>query len=383
MMIRASVRPELLRWARERAGIEADALARRFPKYHEWESGLALPTLKQVEKLANVTHAPVGYFFLNQPPREALPIPDLRTVGSLPVRAPSPNLLSTIYLCQQRQEWYREFVRAEGDAPLQFIGSETTASRIERVAARIRNSLDLDLAAQAALPTWTEALRCLIDSADSLGVLVMVNGVVGNNTHRKLDPEEFRGFALADDLAPLVFINGADTKAAQMFTLAHELAHLWLGESALSDAALNAFPSHTVEAWCNRVAAELLVPLSILRNELRAGEDLLTTELARLARRFKVSTLVVLRRIHDSGALGAGPFRSAYQAELGRLQALPGTSGGSFFPTLRTRVGRRFGHALVTSTLGGRTSFSESFRLLGVKTPATLRDFAASLGIEA
>ena len=111
--------------------------------------------------------------------------------------------------------------------------------------------------------------------------------------------------------------------------------------------------------------------------------NLLTTELARLARRFKVSTLVVLRRIHDSGALGAGPFRSAYQAELGRLQALPGTSGGSFFPTLRTRVGRRFGHALVTSTLGGRTSFSESFRLLGVKTPAALRDFAASLGIEA
>ena len=378
MMIRAPVRPELLRWARERAGIEADALARRFPKYHEWESGLALPTLKQVEKLANVTHAPVGYFFLTKPPREALPIPDLRTVGSLPVREPSANLLSTIYLCQQRQEWYREFVRAEGEAPLPFIGSETTASRIERVAARIRNSLDLDLAPQAALPTWTEALRRLIDAADSLGV----RGVVGNNTHRKLDPEEFRGFALADDLAPLVFINGADTKAAQMFTLAHELAHLWLGESALSDSALNAVPSHTVEAWCNRVAAELLVPLSILRNELRAGEDL-AAALARLARRFKVSTLVVLRRIHDSGALGDGAFRSAYQAEFERLQSLPGTSGGSFFPTLRTRVGRRFGHALVTSTLGGRTSFSESFRLLGVKTPAALRDFAASLGIEA
>ena len=382
MMIRAPVRPQLLRWARERAGIEADALARRFPKYHEWESGLALPTLKQVEKLANVTHAPVGYFFLTKPPREALPIPDLRTVGSLPVREPSPNLLSTIYLCQQRQEWYREFVRAEGGAPLPFIGSETTASRIERVAALMRNSLDLDLAAQAALPTWTEALRRLIDSADSLGVLVMVNGVVGNNTHRKLDPEEFRGFALADDLAPLVFINGADTKAAQMFTLAHELAHLWLGESALSDSALNAVSSHTVEAWCNRVAAELLVPLSILRNELRAGEDL-AAALARLARRFKVSTLVVLRRIHDSGALGDGAFRSAYQAEFEHLQAFPGTSGGSFFPTLRTRVGRRFGHALVTSTLGGRTSFSESFRLLGVKTPAALRDFAASLGIEA
>ena len=262
-MIRARVKPELLRWARQRAGMDADKLARRFPKYHEWESGVAVPTLKQVEKLANVIHAPVGYFFLTRPPHEGLPIPDLRTVGSLPVREPSPNLLSTIYLCQQRQEWYREYARTEGEAPMPFIGSETMASEIERVASRMRDALAFEPPRQAAFPTWTEALRGLIDAADSLGVLVMVNGVVGNNTHRGLDPDEFRGFALVDDLAPLVFINGADTKAAQIFTLAHELAHLWLGESALSDSAPNAVPSHGVEAWCNRVAAEFLVPLRI------------------------------------------------------------------------------------------------------------------------
>lgn len=371
-----------MRWARLRAGLDADTLAWRFPKYREWESGVALPTLKQVEKLANVTHAPVGYFFLTRPPREALPIPDLRTVGSIPVREPSTNLLSTIYLCQQRQEWYREFARTEGEAPLSFIGSETTASGVERTASRIRDALALDPAAQAAVPTWTEALRRLIDAADSLGVLVMVNGVVGNNTHRGLDPDEFRGFALVDDLAPLAFINGADTKAAQMFTLAHELAHLWLGESALSDSAPDTIPAQSVEAWCNRVAAEFLVPLSLLRNEYRASEDL-AVALSRLARRFKVSTLVILRRIHDMGALGDGSFRSAYQAELRRLQAVAGTGGGNFFPTLRTRVGRRFGYALVTSTLGGRTSFTVSYRLLGIKTTAALQDFAASLGIEA
>ena len=379
-MIRAPVKPELLRWARERAGMEVEALERRFPKYHEWESGTALPTLKQVEKLANATHAPVGYFFLTEPPHESLPIPDLRTVGSLPVDQPSPNLLSTIYQCQQRQEWYREFARAEAEASLPFIGSVTTASDVDRVATRIRNSLDLDLATQATLPTWTEAMRCFIETADALGVLVMVNGIVGNNTHRKLDPDEFRGFALVDDLAPLIFINGADTKAAQMFTLAHELAHLWLGQSALSDSTPNSIPSDRIEAWCNRVAAELLVPLSILREEFRGDEEL-SVALIRLARRFKVSTLVLLRRIHDLGALGDAAFRSAYQAELARLLALAGTRGGNFFPTLRTRVGRRFGHALVTSTLGGRTSFSESYRLLGIKTPAALQGFADSLGI--
>ena len=379
-MIRASVKPELLRWARERAGMEVEVLERRFPRYAEWESGAALPTLKQIEKLATATHAPVGYFFLAEPPDESLPIPDLRTMGSLPVSQPSPNLLSTIYLCQQRQEWYREFARAEGEPPLSFIGSETTAAGIERAATRIRYSLDLDLATHAALPTWGEALRRFIEAVDAHGVLVMVNGVVGNNTHRKLDPEEFRGFALVDDVAPLVFINGADTKAAQMFTLAHELAHLWLGQSALSDSAPNSVPSHRIEAWCNRVAAEVLVPLSILRQEYRQNEGL-PEALPRLARRFKVSSLVLLRRIHDLGALGDAAFRAAYRIELERLRAMPGISGGNFFPTLRTRVGRRFGRALVTSTMGGRTSFTESFRLLGIKSPAALQDFADSLGM--
>ena len=371
-MIRAPVKPELLRWARERAGLEMETLTRRFPRYQEWENGAAQPTLRQVEDLAKATQAAVGYFFLTEPPAESLPIPDLRTVGSVPMGRPSPNLLSTIYLCQQRQEWYREFARTEGEGPLPFVGSETRTGDIEQVATRIRDSLKLDLAAQAALPTWTEALRHFIAAADALGVLVMVNGVVGNNTHRKLDPDEFRGFALADEVAPLIFINAADTKAAQMFTLAHELAHLWLGQSALSDSAPISMPAHAVEGWCNRVAAELLVPLPALREQFRPEEDL-SAALTRLARRFKVSTLVLLRRIHDLGALGDAAFRAAYQAEHDRLLTRSTATGGSFFSTLQSRVGRRFGRALVISALGGRTSFAESFHLLGIKTPEALR----------
>ena len=380
MTFRVDVKPELLRWARERAGADVDALVRKFPKYREWESGEVRPTFRQLESFAKTVHAGVGYFFLPEPPDEPVPIPDFRTVGGAPVGRPSLNLLHTIYLCQRRQDWYQEFARAEGEDPLPFVGSAGLSDDVETVAARMRGALGFDLEERRDVPTWTEALRLFIAKADALGVLVMVSGVVGNNPHRRLDPEEFRGFALADDLAPLIFVNGADTKAAQMFTLAHELAHLWLGETALSDSRPDSVPRRAVESWCNRVAAELLAPLAAIREEYREEEEL-PEALARLARRFKVSTLVVLRRLHDAGSLTRMQFRRAYDVERERLRSLPRSVGGSFYPTLRSRVGRRFGHALVVSTFEGRTSFTESFHLLGIRKTSSLRDFAVSLGV--
>jgi Zn-dependent peptidase ImmA (M78 family) len=180
----------------------------------------------------------------------------------------------------------------------------------------------------------------------------MVSGVVGNNNYRRLDADEFRGFALADDLAPLVFVNGTDSKAAQMFTLAHELAHLWLGRTALSDVGPVAEPTHDIERWCSQVAAELLVPLAVLRAEYEPGGDL-RRALDRLARRFKVSRLVILRRIPDARGLTRDQLWQAYQHELQRLGAKPTGSGGNFYLTQSARMGKRFARALVASTLEG------------------------------
>lgn len=379
-MNRVEVRRELLSWARERAGLSVDALARRFPKLEAWERGEARPTLKQLESYASVTHTPIGFLFLDEPPVEEVPIPDFRTVGNVHLGHPSPDLLETIYLCQQRQEWYRDFARAAGDERLGLVGSARTMDDVVSTAARMRQALGFDLDERRLIPTWTEALRRFIGQADTLGVLVMVSGVVGSNNRRKLDPQEFRGFALADDQAPLVFINGADTKAAQMFTLAHELAHIFLGQSAVSDAQALAVPDHAVEQWCNRVAAELLVPLEALRREYdRAAGP--RNEAARLARRFKVSTLVALRRIHDAGALSRQELWHAYEEELARLLALPKGSGGDFYLTLGARASKTFARALVVSTLEGRTPFTEAFRLLGFKKMATFREVGHSLGI--
>ena len=379
-MSRPLVEPKLLRWARERAGCSAEVLARRFPKLESWEFGDVQPTLKQLEAFAKATRTPLGFLFLAEPPIEQIPIPDFRTVANVHLDHPSPDLLDTIHLCQQRQDWYRDFARSMRHRVLPFVGSARLEEDVVEVASRMRRALGIDLEEHRRLSTWTEALRRFIEQADALGVLVMVSGVVGSNNRRRLDPQEFRGFALADPLAPLIFINGADTKAAQMFSLAHELAHLWLGQSAVSDAEARAAPDQAVERWCNRVAAELLVPLAALRDALDRHPNL-HLDLNRLARRFKVSTLVILRRIHDAGRLTREELWTAYDAELARLRALPKGSGGDFYLTLGARVSKRFARALVVSTLEGRTAFTETFRMLGLKKMETFNELGRSLGV--
>ncbi len=379
--MRVDVKPELLRWARERARLDPAVLADRFPKLAEWERGERRPTLKQLESFARATHAPVGYLFLSEPPVERVPIPDFRTLGGRQVARPSPDLLDTLYICQQRQEWFRNFAQSIGEPPLTFVGAAQVGQDVVAAAAAMRRVLNFDLDTRRRLPSWTDALRQFISQADALGVLVMVNGVVGSNNRRKLDPDEFRGFALSDDLAPLVFINGADTKAAQMFTLAHELAHIWLGASALSDVGpVVGVSTHRIETWCNQVAAELLVPLEVFAAEYRRDAEL-TGEVSRLARWFKVSSLVILRRMQDIGGLTGEAFWQAYNSEVARLRTLSRTDGGDFYLTLAARVSKRFARAIVASTLEGQTLHRDAFRLLGFSKLTTFHDLSHSLGI--
>lgn len=379
-MTRVAVQPALLRWAAERSGREEEDLRAKFPKLELWQQGDAQPTLKQLEQFAKATHTPVGYLFLPEPPIEQLPIPDLRTVANRHLERPSPDLLETVYICQQRQEWFRDYARSVGEPAHDFVGSARVDDEIVATAARMRDALGFDLEERRQLPTWTDALRRFIEQADSLGVLVMVSGIVGNNTHRGLDTQEFRGFALSDDIAPLIFVNGADTKAAQMFTVAHELAHIWLGQSGISDAQAAEVPEQRIERWCNQVAAELLVPIEVVRREYDPAAPL-RNEMDRLARRFKVSTLVVLRRIFDAGALSWDVFRQAYGEELERLLAISRGSGGNFYLTQSARLGKRFARALVVSTLEGQTLHRDAFRLLGFSKLETFRELGRSLGV--
>jgi Zn-dependent peptidase ImmA (M78 family) len=380
MSARVEVSPRLLAWARRRSGLTVDDLVRRFPGLGAWERGELLPTFKQLEGYAKATHTPIGFLFLPEPPEEQVPIPDYRTMGDKGIRRPSPDLLDTIYQCEQRQDWYREFAQVNQEKLVEFVGSLTTATPPVAAAATIREALRFDPGERGS--TWAEALRRLISRAEELGFLIMVNGVVGSNTHRKLDPREFRGFALADPLAPLVFVNGADTKAAQIFTVVHELTHLWLGGAALDDADLTAAVSPDTERWCNQVAAEVLLPLSAVTESPQVAD--LAAEAERLAQRFKVSTLVALRRIYDAGRLNWDDYQAAYRAEFERIRGLMSertSGGGNFFNTQPTRVSRRFAQAVIASTLEGQTLYRDAFQMLGFKKLSTFNELASQLGI--
>lgn len=374
----------VIQWAAQRAGLGDAALARHYPKWPLWLTGEAQPTLRQLEDFAKRTHTAIGYFFLPQPPSMPLPIPDFRTLRDAAMGEPSSNLLDTIYLCQQRQDWFRDHARLHGFPVLPFVGSASIQEAPEAVAQRMREALTLSTEARQRLSTWTEALRQLIAKAEEAGVMVMVTSVVGSNSHRKLDVGEFRGFALADDLAPLVFLNGADSKSAQMFTLAHELAHLWLGASGVSDAETGRVPEQAIERWCNQVAAELLMPMQALRAAYQPDTSI-PQEIQRLARLFKVSTLVALRRLFDAGFINQAVLWQNYREELDRLRSLERSQsgGGDFYNSLGARTSKRFARAIVSSTLEGLTSFPDAFRMLGVRKTATFYEAARELGVTA
>lgn len=378
-MVHATINPELLVWARERAGFNLEKLRKRFPKLESWELGERMPTLKQLEAFAKAVFVPVGYLFLPKPPHEEIPIPDLRTISGQKTGPPSPNLLDVLHLCQSRQSWYHDYARSMEEKPRNFVGSASVHSPIEDTAANIIKKLDFHMETRSSCSTWTEALRKFIEKAENIGILVMVSGVVGSNNRRKLDPHEFRGFALTDEYAPLVFINGSDTKAAQIFTMAHEMAHIWLGESALSDVGPATQPSHWIESWCNRIAAEMLVPIKALKEALPQKHPLEAVQ--GLARQFKVSTLVILRRLMDAGVISRSVFQDVYNQEVKRLRELLKSGGGNFYLTQETRTSRRFVQALVVSTLEGQTLYRDAFQLLGIKKERTFVEFGRRMGV--
>lgn len=378
-MSKVAINREVLQWALDRSNQTAEGLAHSLPEIGQWLEGVSQPTLRQLEKLARVTLTPFGFLLLDKPPEERLPIPHYRTLADNAVDRPSPDLLETIRSMQRRQAWMREYVIEEGQAPRTYVNSAEMTEKPTAIAARIRATLAFQDNWAEHEPNWSEAARKLREAIDHLGILVVVNGIVGNNTHRKLDPKEFRGFVLVDQYVPLMFVNGADGKAAQMFSLAHELAHIFLGSSAAFDLRDMLPAQAKIEQLCNQVAAEFLVPELRLRNIWRKAQAE-PEPYQYLARYFKVSELVVARRALDLGLISRVSFFAfyeAYQADERRDAKRP-QSGGNFYAVQGLRVGNRLATTVIRAVKEGRLLYSEAYALTGLHG-RTFQEFAAQV----
>lgn len=364
-MTRVAVSKDVLQWAIERTQ-RPEEIEEKFPAFKEWVEGDLQPTLNQLSSFAKATRTPFGYFFLLEPPNVTLPIPYFRTIDNQVYTRLSADLIETVQTMQRRQAWLREYLIESGESPRPFVASVNLRTEIKDTADEIRSVLQIKGNWAKGHTTWTAALRELINRVDEAGILISISGIVGNNTRRKLSVEEFRGFVLVDEYAPLAFINGSDGKAAQMFTLAHELAHVWLGSSAAFDLRELRPADSDNELWANQVAAEFLVPENSLRqiwNTLRQKKD----PFQAVARHFKVSEIVAARRALDLSYINRNQFLEFYRIYLSKQRSQGKKSkGGNFFASQNLRIGRRFGEAVVSAIHGGKLLYRDAYRLTGL-----------------
>jgi len=372
-MSHALVNPDILRWARERSYLGVDMLAHkigiRVEKVLAWEMGESLPTFKQAQKLAHTVHIPFGYLFLPVPPVETIPLPDLRTIGDFTVGKASPEFRDLIGDVMRKRDWFVEYLRKQEADIVPFIGKFNLNTSYEDVASDISETLGINGQLRQSSRNWEDFLRNMIIQAEKCGIWVMRSGIVGSNTHRPLLVEEFRGFVISEKLAPLIFINGKDAKAAQIFTCAHELAHLWVGESGISNISLgveDTYICNNIEKFCNQVAVELLVPKSLFLVNWNLNQDI-GENADRLARHFRVSTVVIARRALNLNLIDWATYWSFYESQRDKWTHIREDSegGGDYYRTLKTRNGTRFSQAVLSSAYEGRLLFREAAALLG------------------
>ncbi len=375
MTAQALINPKILTWARERAGFSegllADKTKFKLEKVRAWENGTDKPTFIQAQKLAHVTHTPFGYFFLSEPPREKLPIPDLRTVGSRAIRDVSPELRDIVNDVTLKQEWFKEYLKVQGEDVLPFVGSFKLSDSINDVVDSIRKTLNV------ALPTkgrWEDYQTKLIQGAEAARIMVMRSGVVANNNNQKLSVNEVRGFAISDPLAPVVFINSTDTPPARLFTLIHELAHIWISSSGISD-----ITNHHAkeESFCNQVAGEFLVPRKEFKEAWDPQQSLLTN-LTSLALTFHVSTLVVAKRALDLNAITKDTYNQFYEETVSALHKGKKSGGGNYYGTIKAKNGSLLSNAVITEALSGRLLLRDAGKLLNIQ-PSQMNIFASKL----
>lgn len=375
----AFINPDILIWARRRSQLSQSVLAKKLSTSAEtlnkWEMGQKAPTIRQAQAIAAKTHIPLGYLYLNEPPIERLDLPDLRTVNGIQPNSPSSELLELAALMRERVSWYAEYLRDQGLTSNNCVGRRSSTEDVNQIVNDIRRTLAISEGDYSA--DQDKYLRLLIKKIEQAGILVMKQATIRN--HRPLSVSEFRGFAISDPVAPLIFINFADVSCARLFTLIHELAHIWLGQSGISDA--HPDTDKAIEIKCNAIAAQFLVPedqfLSSWQNERSWMENIL-----QLRRQFRTSRWVIARRAESLGKITLPQYRE-YTAEL-RAEYVEREKnrkdGGNFYITKKSQISQPFSKAIVSEALSGKLLLREAGQLLDMRPPHVMK-YAQKLGI--
>ena len=348
---------------------KAAVIHNQYPKINLWLEEEDKPTFNQLGNMAHIFNIPFGYFFLRDVPQKIYPIPHFRTRGNHPF-IPSQELIDTVETLQNRQQWARDILIDLKDDKLEFANSLTINENIEVTSNKIKNILNLDESWASDIPTWTAAMQLIIQRAEQAGIFVVINGVVNNNTRRKLNVNEFRGFVLYDDYAPFVFINNNDAISGKIFTLIHEIAHILIGKSASFDLRRLQPASDETEIFCDKVAAEFLVP----KDELAMHISTSDFNYEELAKRFKVSQIVIARRLKDLGYLNSEDFFTFYEEYITKERHIKTSSGGNFYNTIPYRISKQFFNLIYNSVKQNKILYMDAFRLTGLK-PKTFDEY--------
>jgi Zn-dependent peptidase ImmA (M78 family) len=371
MVNTAFITGDILRWARERIDLSyadiAHSLRVDISEVRAWEEGESFPPFGKAQDLARLLKIPFGYLFLSKRPSEDAQIPDFRTIGDQQPSIFSRDFLDTLDHVLLQQEWYREYTEQSSLPRLNFVGRLRMDAGADAVARDIRNYLEINAQLRRSCRDSSAYLTRLSENAQSAGMLVMRGGVVVSDTTRPLDVDEFRGFAIADPIAPVVFVNARDAYSAQVFTLIHEITHVWINQSGISNPDPSDFSVHDFEKFCNKVAARVLVPADDFQ---AAWSNLVTKDRenfpSQLARTFLVSGLVVIRRAYELNKIDDEEFYWLVQREKRKVLKVRRSTGGDPMKTLLSRNGRRMTLGVLNAVKENRLLYRDAANLLGL-----------------
>ncbi|QQS29840.1 MAG: ImmA/IrrE family metallo-endopeptidase [Sphingobacteriales bacterium] len=363
MRTELDISANMLTWAIARAGYDLHEFIGKVPNVQLWIKGEKKPTVKQLEDFSKKVYLPFGYLFLPNPPEEKLPIPFFRTNDPQATNV-SVNVYDTILLLLQRQDWLKEYLKDNDFKPIPFVGKFKGTENIATIVYDIRQTLGLRENWASQFDTWEESLNVLTHKIQEAGIIAMFNGIVENNTHRPIEVDECRGFVLVDEYAPFMFINNSDSKAAQMFTIVHELAHIWTGNSAGFDFKKLKPADNPIEVLCDKVAAEFLVPQATFHDVWQKYPKIKTC-----SRYFKVSEIVIARRALDTGKITLHEFYSFYDEYINREIKKKDNQigGGDFYATTKKRLSLTFAAHVNNAVKSGKLLYRDAYRLTSLK----------------